>query len=63
MKYQVEDEEAKDIENLNKIIENNLKLEIKKNNNIINIENIIKKNNWEILEDFACHFRKNLANY
>ena len=45
MKYQVEDEEAKDIDNLNKIIENNLKLEIKKNNNIINIKNNNKKNN------------------
>ena len=60
MKYQVEDEEAKDIDNLNKIIENNLKLEIKKNNNIIIIENIIKKNNWEILEDFTCRFNQNI---
>ena len=60
MKYQAEDEEAKDIENLNKIIENNLKLEIKKNNNIINIENIIKKNDWELLDDFTCHFNQNI---
>lgn len=60
MKYQTEDEEAKDIENLNKIIENNLKLEIKKNSNIINIENIMKKNDWDLLEDFTCHFKQNI---
>jgi len=60
MKYQAEDEETKDIENLNKIIENNLKLEIKKNNNIINIDNIIRSNNWNLLEDFTYHFNQNI---
>ena len=60
MKYQAEDEETKDIENLNKIIENNLKLEIKRNKNIIDIDNIIRSNDWKLLEDFTYHFNQNI---
>ena len=62
MDIQEEDEETKEIELLNKMIENNLKLEIKKNESIIIIdsENAIKTHEWQVRGDYAYHFKQNI---
>ena len=60
MNVQEEDEETKEIELLNKEIENKLKLEIKKDKIIIDSENIIKTHKWQILGDYSFHFKQNI---
>ena len=62
MKYQDEDEEeaSNEIEYLNKVIENNLKLEIDINNNIIDSENLIKKKDWKKLGEYSYHFKQSI---
>ena len=60
MNIQEEDEETKEIELLNKEIESKLKLEIKKDKNIIDSENIIKTHEWHILGDYSFHFKQNI---
>ena len=60
MNVQEEDEETKEIELLNKEIENKLKLEIKKDKIIIDSENIIKTHEWKILGDYSFHFKQNI---
>ena len=60
MNIQEEDEETKEIELLNKEIENKLKLEIKKDKIIIDSENIIKTHDWKILGDYSFHFKQNI---
>lgn len=60
MNVQEEDEETKEIELLNKEIENKLKLEIKNDKIIIDSENIIKTHEWKILGDYSFHFKQNI---
>ena len=55
-----EEEELKEIDQLNKVIENNLKLEITINKNLEEANTIIKKNNWKILLDYTHHFKQNI---
>ena len=62
MIYKEDDEEegSKEIDQLNKVIENNLKLEITINKNLEEAESIIKKNNWKALLDYTHHFKQNI---
>ena len=55
-----EDEGSKEIDKLNRFIENNLKLEITINKNIEEAENFIKNNKWEIIEDRTYHLKQNI---
>lgn len=56
-----EEEESKEIEEINKIIENNLKLETTINKSINESDNnLIKKYDWKILHDHPYHFKQNI---
>ena len=59
MKYD-EDEEVKEFEKLNKIIENNLQLEIAINENSNDISHLLKKYDWKILDDKTFLFKQNI---
>jgi len=60
MKYQDEDEESKEIDQINKDIENNLKLEITINKNLEETDKFIKKYEWKILGDNTHHFKQDI---
>ena len=60
MNFDEEDEEAKEIDQLNKIIENNLKLEMAINEKLEETEESLKKYDWKVLGDFTHHFRQNI---
>ena len=59
MKYE-DDDESKELDELNKDIQNKLKLETKINKNINNIEQFLKKNDFKILTDITYHFKQNI---
>ena len=59
MKYEDEDE-SKELDELNKDIENNLKLETTINKNINNIEQFLNKNDFKKIVDITYHFKQNI---
>lgn len=59
MKYD-DNDESMELDELNKDIENNLKLETKINKNIDNIEQFLTKNDFKILVDRTYHFKHNI---
>ena len=60
MNFDEEDEEAKEIDQINKIIENNLKLEMAINEKLEETKESIKKHDWKVFGDFTHHFRQNI---
>ena len=62
MKFRDEDEEDEtlEIDQINKVIEKNLKLEIAINKNLEQAENFIKNNQWKILLDMVYEFEQDL---
>ena len=60
MKYQEEDEESKELDELNKDIENNMKFEKNIINIINNAENSLKKADFKKLIDMTYHFKQNI---
>ncbi len=60
MKYQDEDEESKEIDQINKDIVNNLKLEITRNKNLEETDKFIKNYEWKILEDNTHYFKQDI---
>ena len=60
MNFDEEDEEAKEIDQINKIIENNLKLELAINEKLEETQESLKKHDWKFLGDFTHHFRQNI---
>ena len=60
MKYQEEDDESKELDELNKDIENNIKFEKNIINILNNAENSLKKANFKKLVDTTYHFKKNI---
>ena len=59
MKFQEEDE-AKEIDELNKEIENNIKFETLMNKNINESEKSLKKNDFRVIVDITYHFKQNI---
>ena len=59
MKFEEEDE-SRELDELNKEIENNLKFETLMNNNINYSEKSIKKNDFKIIVDMTYHFKQNI---
>jgi hypothetical protein len=60
MKFEEEDDESKVLDELNKDIENNIKLEANIINNINNAENSLKKEDFKKLVDVTYHFKQNI---
>ena len=60
MKLDNEDDEINEIDELNRDIENNLKLQAKINENIYKSEELLKKNDWKIFGDMTYHFKQNI---
>lgn len=60
MQYEDEDEEANDIDQINKLVENKLKLETEINEKINDSENFVKKSDWKILDDSTYSFKQNI---
>ena len=55
-----DEDEINEIDELNRDIENNLKLEATINENIYKSEEILKKNVWKIFVDMTYHFNHNI---
>ena len=55
-----DEDEINEIDELNRDIENNLKLEATINENIYKSEEILKKNDWKIFVDMTYHFNHNI---
>jgi len=60
MKFQEEDEESKEIDLINKTIENNLKLEITINKYLEDTDKFIKNYQWKLLGDHTHHFNQDI---
>ena len=55
-----DEDELKEIDELNRDIENNLKLEAKINENLYKCEEIFKKDDWKLFVDMTYHFKQNI---
>jgi hypothetical protein len=60
MKYEDEDEEDNDIDQINKLVEKKLKLDTEINEKINDSENYVKKSIWKILDDSTYSFKQNI---
>ena len=60
MELQDEDDESKEIDELNRNIQNKLKFEASISENNFNIEENIKKEDWETIVDITYHFKQNI---
>ena len=60
MKLEDEEDELNEMDELNRDIENNIKLEAAINENIYKVDEFLQKNDWKIIDDKTYHFKQNI---